>query len=83
MLVDQKGFTSIFDFGDGAFEVEGFREDDLEDLYRRVSIRIVGVLGKILYLLHVDTVACAAEDQTCPHRFGEAPSLEALGISIR
>ena len=24
LLVDQKGFTGVFDFGDGAFEVEGF-----------------------------------------------------------
>ena len=46
MLVDQKGFTGVFDFRDGAFEVEGFGEDDLEDLCSRVSLGILGLQGK-------------------------------------
>lgn len=32
MLVDEEGFTNVFDFGDSAFQVERFREDDFEDL---------------------------------------------------
>ena len=37
--------------------------------------------GGDLYLLHVDTVACAAEDQTCSHCFCEASSLRTWVIS--
>lgn len=32
VLVDQKRLAGVFDLRDGAFEVEGFGEDDLEDL---------------------------------------------------
>jgi hypothetical protein len=31
-LVEEEGFTDVLDFGDCAFKVEGFGEDDLEDL---------------------------------------------------
>ena len=33
-LVEKEGFADVFDFGDCAFEVEGFGEDDFEDLER-------------------------------------------------
>ncbi len=35
-LVEEERFADVFDFGDGAFEVEGFGEDDLEDLTRHM-----------------------------------------------
>jgi len=35
-LVEQERFADVFDFGDGAFEVECFGEDDLEDLTRHM-----------------------------------------------
>ena len=31
-LVDEKRFSNVFDFGNRAFEVECFGEDDFEDL---------------------------------------------------
>jgi hypothetical protein len=31
-LVKEEGLADVFDLGDGAFEVEGFGEDDFEDL---------------------------------------------------
>lgn len=36
-LVQQEWFSDVFDFGNGAFEVEGFGEDDFEDLVGGVS----------------------------------------------
>jgi hypothetical protein len=33
-LVKQKRFAYVFNFGNCAFEVESFRKDNLEDLYR-------------------------------------------------
>ena len=36
-LVEEEGFANVFDFGDCAFEVEGFGEDDFEDLREGVS----------------------------------------------
>ena len=42
MLVDEKRFACVFDLGDGAFEVEGFGEDDFEDL---VGVLVVGMDG--------------------------------------
>jgi len=35
-LVEEERFANVLDFGDGAFEVEGFGEDDLEDLARHM-----------------------------------------------
>lgn len=35
-LVEQQGFTNMLDFGYGAAEIEGFREDDFEDLHMSV-----------------------------------------------
>ena len=37
-LVEQEGFADVFDFGDGAFEVEGFGENDFKDLDGRVEL---------------------------------------------
>lgn len=37
-LVEEKWFANVFDFWDCAFEVEGFGEDDFEDLNIRVSM---------------------------------------------
>jgi hypothetical protein len=31
-LVEEEGLADVFDFGDGTFEIEGFREDDFKDL---------------------------------------------------
>jgi hypothetical protein len=31
-LVEEEGLADVFDLGDCAFEVEGFGEDDFEDL---------------------------------------------------
>ena len=31
-LVEQEGFADVFDFGNRTFEVEGFGENDFEDL---------------------------------------------------
>jgi hypothetical protein len=31
-LVEKKWLAYVLDFGDGAFQVEGFGQDDLEDL---------------------------------------------------
>jgi hypothetical protein len=31
-LVDEERFTNVFNFGDCTFEVEGFGQDDFEDL---------------------------------------------------
>jgi hypothetical protein len=33
-FVQQKGLPNIFNFGNGAFEVESFAEDDFEDLFK-------------------------------------------------
>lgn len=30
----------------------------------------------VIYLLHVDAVACAAENETCFHGFGETAGLD-------
>lgn len=56
-LIQEQGFSDGLDFRDRAFQVEGFAEDDLEDL------------------LHVDAVACAAENEAGAHGFGEAAGL--------
>jgi hypothetical protein len=32
LLVQKEWFANVLDFGNGAFQIEGFREDDLEDL---------------------------------------------------
>ena len=37
-LVEQEGFADVFNFGNGAFEVEGFGENDFEDLEGRVEL---------------------------------------------
>jgi len=31
-LIEEQGLADVLDFGDGAFQVEGLGEDDLEDL---------------------------------------------------
>ena len=36
-LVQEEGFADVLDLGDRAFEVEGFGEDDLEDLGWRLD----------------------------------------------
>ena len=77
-MVEQEGLADVFDFGNGAFEVEGFGEDDFEDLVGGVWISMM--LGCYRgesddYLLDIDTVTCAAEDETCSHCFGESASL--------
>jgi hypothetical protein len=43
-LVEEEGLADVFDLGDGAFEVEGFGEDDFEDLgeVRVVLVRSLG-----------------------------------------
>lgn len=75
MLVQQQRFTCVLNLGDGATKVKGFREDNLKDLSRYVlMVDRAGAKG-ITYLLHVDTVRCAAEDQTSLHGFGEATCL--------
>lgn len=50
-LVEEQGLADIFDFGDRAFEVKGFGEDDFEDLGRsgekEISLGRGGVVGKM------------------------------------
>jgi hypothetical protein len=72
----------VFYFGDGAFEVKCLGEDDLEDLHdckhglsQRSEYRT--------YLLHVDTMACTAEDETSLHGLCESLCLWDVSCRIR
>lgn len=40
-LVQEEGFANIFDLGDCAFEVEGFGEDDFEDLWIKILVNML------------------------------------------
>jgi hypothetical protein len=40
-LVQEEGFADIFDLGDCAFEVEGFGEDDFEDLWIKILVNML------------------------------------------
>lgn len=42
-LIEQKRLSNVFDFGNGALEVECFRQDDLEDLqYISTNVALPG-----------------------------------------
>lgn len=82
MLVDQERFAGVFDLRDGAFEVEGFGEDDFEDLGDVLAWQFLAGWkkgkegrGGVLYFLHVDAMTSAAKDQTCSHCLSETSSL--------
>lgn len=64
-LVEEKRLSNVFDLGDRALEVERLGEDDLEDL-QDVSL-CMKIEVVFAYLLHVDAVTCAAEDETGLH----------------
>ncbi len=75
-MVEEERFADVFDFGDCAFEVEGFGEDDLEDLAGHMCQSKVGRLGGAeIYLLDVDAMAGTAEDEAGTHGFCKAASL--------
>lgn len=42
-LVNEQGFACVLDLGDSAFEVEGFRKNDLENL----KVVSTGLSGKL------------------------------------
>jgi hypothetical protein len=37
-LIEEQGLADVLDLGNGAFQVKGLREHDLEDLWQRVSV---------------------------------------------
>ena len=87
-MIDEKRFTNVLDFWYRALQVERFGKDDLEDLYRTPlafsvlqTDRVLVRWQKEAYLLDVDTMACAAENETCTHRFGKPSGLSGVNSS--
>lgn len=79
-LVQQQWLANVFNLGDCAFEVEGFGEDDFEDLlWVGISMCVRRWWGGRWnyrgYFLDVDAVACTAEDEACSHSFCESAGL--------
>jgi hypothetical protein len=72
-LVEQKGLADVLYLWYRTLQVEGLGKHNLEDLWM-VSV-IHGMSHDNAYLLHVDAVASAAEDETSFHRSGESLGL--------
>lgn len=65
-LVEEERLSDVLYLGDCALEIECLGQDDLEDL-GLVSRGVWSMDGWELYLLHVDAVTCAAEDEAGFH----------------
>lgn len=75
VLVQQQRLADVFDFGDGALEVECLGKDNLEDLDERGQPLVQARLAVAEYLLDVDAVAGAREDERRPHGLGKPARL--------
>jgi hypothetical protein len=78
-LVEKQWLAHILDFGNGAFQVECFRKNDLENLVLLASVQF-DWKSHYLYLLDVDAVTRAAEYQASSHSFCKSSCL--LNISF-
>lgn len=88
-MVEEERLSDVFDFRDGALQVEGFGKDDFEDLgemwlelhahvngnKRRRDQKKRQAERNMSYFLYVDAVTSTTEDETSSHRFGKASGL--------
>jgi len=81
-LVQQQRLPNVFNLRNCTFEVECLTQDDFEDLHQLVHTLSVHSRALVSYLLDVDTMAGAAEDQASPHSFGVSFSLVVVSGQI-
>lgn len=81
-LVEQQWLADVLDFWNGAFEVECFGENDLENLESMSAQSEMEGQEDGFYLLHIDAVTGAAEDEAGSHSFGKAAGLCTVSILI-
>lgn len=78
-LVEEERLADVFDFGNGAFQVECLGQDNLENLRLVSTAAACYVPCGLAYLLHIDAMAGAGEDEGSPHGLGKPPCLRGRG----